>query len=47
MNLKYILPQLGISKRLSGRRDPFNQFKRDINGLIDRALTGYSIPRIL
>ncbi len=46
MNLKHLLPQLGIAKRLSGKRDPFNQFKRELNGLIDRALTGYSIPEI-
>ena len=46
MNLKYYLPHLGIVKRLSGRRDPFNDFKREINSLIDRAFSGYSVPEI-
>lgn len=46
MDLKSMLPNLGIAKRLSGRHDPFNLFKREINGLIDRALTGYSLHEI-
>lgn len=46
MNLKYYLPELGISKRLSSRRDPFNSLKREMSTLIDRALSGYSFPEI-
>lgn len=46
MHLKYYLPQLGIAKRLAGRRDPFNDFKREINTLIDRAFSGYAVPEI-
>ena len=46
MHLKYFLPNFGIAKRLSGRRDPFNDFKREINTLIDRAFSGYAVPEI-
>lgn len=46
MHLKYFLPQLNIARRLAGRRDPFNDFKREINTLIDRAFAGYAVPEI-
>ena len=46
MNLKNYLPELGIAKRLTGRKDSFNSFKREMTTLIDKAFAGYSFPEI-
>lgn len=46
MKLKFYIPQFEIGKRLLKKQDPFNQFKREINKLIDRAFTSYSVPVI-
>lgn len=46
MKLKLFIPQFDIGKHLMNKRDPFNNFKREINKLVDRAFTSYSVPVI-